>query len=151
MGSPLAPTLANLFLAKLEQTWMSESFSPLFYSRYVDDCMCVFDDRTNISKFHDFLNKQHPNLKFTTEIGNCKLPFLDVMIDTENSLQTSIYRRNTHTGLLLNYNSICPKQWKDGLMNGMLHRAYTVSSSWHTFHSEVKNIIDIFQKLVILS
>ena len=146
MGSPLAPTLANLFLAELEQGWMGEQFSPLFYSRYVDDCICVFDNVDKIHKFHEYLNRQHPNLKFTTEVGNNKLPFLDVFINTEDTLQTSIYRKDTYTGLLLNYNSVCPRQWKVGLINGMLHRAYTVSNCWEMFHNEVKNMTSIFQK-----
>ena len=42
MGSPLGPTLANLFLAHMEMNWMSQEFSPILYRRYVDDIFCVF-------------------------------------------------------------------------------------------------------------
>ena len=56
MGSPLAPTLANLFMAHHEKDWMNESFSPKMYYRYVDDIFCIFkstgDDH---KKFKDFL------------------------------------------------------------------------------------------------
>ena len=144
MGSPLAPILANLFLAQLEQSWLSEECSPLYYSRYVDDCICLFDNQDKINRFHEFLNKQHPNLKFTTEVGNDKLAFLDVLINTEPNLTTSIYRKDTYTGILLNYDAICPKQWKNGLVYGMLHRAYTVADCWNVFHNEVNKISLIF-------
>ena len=62
MGSPLAPTLANLFLADLESKWVAASSAPVHYFRYVDDIFCIFD-RNNDShaNFLDFLNAQHPN------------------------------------------------------------------------------------------
>ena len=40
MGSPVGPTLANLFLCYHESKWLSDcpdEFKPLKYSRYVDD------------------------------------------------------------------------------------------------------------------
>ena len=39
VGSPFGPTLANLFLAHLEQNWLKSKDSPLTYLRYVDDIL----------------------------------------------------------------------------------------------------------------
>ena len=50
------------------------------------------------------------------------------------------------TGLLLNFNAICPKRWKDTLIIGMLHRLYTVSQSWKCFHIECKKLTSILKK-----
>ena len=40
MGSPLGPTLANIFLCFHEQIWLDNcpfEFKPVIYSRFVDD------------------------------------------------------------------------------------------------------------------
>ena len=42
MGSPLGPTLANLFMSYHEQIWLDEcplEFKPKFYRHYVDDIL----------------------------------------------------------------------------------------------------------------
>ena len=46
MGSPLAPTLANLFMGYNEGKWLSEfeGAGPKFYTRYVDDIFAVFEN-----------------------------------------------------------------------------------------------------------
>ena len=41
---------------------------------------------------------------------------------------------------MLNYNAICPLQWKKGLIIGMLNRAFNVCSNWHLLHIEFEKI-----------
>ena len=45
MGSPLAPFLANIFLAFYKSRWLNEYNlnKPKFYLRYVDDILAAFD------------------------------------------------------------------------------------------------------------
>ena len=46
MGSPLGPTLANIFMSHDEQKWLSEcpqSFKPKLKRRYVDDTFLLFE------------------------------------------------------------------------------------------------------------
>ena len=48
MGSPLGPTLANLFLAYHEENWLNDcpiQFKPTYYRRYVDDIFLMFPER----------------------------------------------------------------------------------------------------------
>ena len=86
MGSPLGPTLANLFLANLERNWMSTANSPLEYYRYVDDIFAVFNKHNDTSElFLQYLNTQHRNLQFTMEAGPTSLPFLDTLIDVSKN------------------------------------------------------------------
>ena len=40
----------------------------------------------------------------------------------------------------MNYNSICPIRYKEGVVKTFLHRAYSISSDWAAFHNEVKRI-----------
>ena len=79
MGSPLAHVLDNLFLGHHEKRWLEneEANSVLQYTRDVDDIFCLFKNEEDAENFFDFLNRQHPNIKFTMEkeiMG--KLPFL---------------------------------------------------------------------------
>lgn len=146
MGSPLGPTLANLFLGHLEDTWTKTNFFPTMYYRYIDDCFCVFRSNDDIPKFQQFLNGLHPNIKFTVEIGNKNLSFLDVNINNDNNLTTTVFRKSTYTGLLMNYKSLCPMAWKTNLVTNMLNRAYSITSNWTNFSIECNKITEILSK-----
>ncbi|XP_066924802.1 uncharacterized protein [Clytia hemisphaerica] len=70
MGSPLGPTLANLFLCYHELKWLEHcpvQFKPVFFRRYVDDIFLLFDNREKVKKFWRYLNSKHKNIKFTYE------------------------------------------------------------------------------------
>ena len=69
MGSPLAPVLANLFMSHHERNWLSNysGSTLLFYRRYVDDIFCMFPNEQDAMLFFDYINLQHPNIKFTSE------------------------------------------------------------------------------------
>ena len=59
MGSPLGPTLANLFMNHMEKKWLEEcplSFKPVLYRRYVDDSFLLFKSIDHLELFHSYLN-----------------------------------------------------------------------------------------------
>ena len=58
VGSPLALTLANFFLAHIENKLLGKQldFHPKLYSRYIDDIFAVFDNSDHCIKFLDLLN-----------------------------------------------------------------------------------------------
>ena len=71
MGSPLGPTLANIFLCYHEKIWLDNcpgAFRPSFYRRYVDDIFILFDDPGCLQSFQEYMNRQHPNMTFTSEL-----------------------------------------------------------------------------------
>ena len=72
MGSPVAPILANIFLSYHEQRWWLRDcpgeFKPILYRRFVDDTFFVFNDKSNIDKFLQYLNNKHSNIKFTKDL-----------------------------------------------------------------------------------
>ena len=58
------------------------------------------------------------------------ISFLDVCIKVNNdNIETWIWRKPTHTDLLLNYNANCPKNWKSGLISCLLYRAKLICSN----------------------
>ena len=130
MGSPLGPTIANFFIANTKNKIQNNAdFHPKLYLRYVDNIFCVFNNETSSDRFLDLLNKQHKNIKITAEHGSETLPFLDVEVTiTESGIETKIYRKQTHTNLLLNFNEICywksywkPMNWKSGLCKSFVN------------------------------
>ena len=70
------------------------------------------------------------NMQFTVEKSMQALPFLDVHVQMrENELVLSVGRKETNTGILLNFNAICPNVWKSSLVLCLLGRAKSICSS----------------------
>ena len=57
IASPLAPSLANIFMSFYESKWLNEYNlnKPNFYLRYVDDILAAFDNDQDLLNFLDFL------------------------------------------------------------------------------------------------
>ena len=143
MGSPLGPVLANLFMSYHEKQWIEEyKYSNItFYRRHVDDIFCLVENEFVAKDFLTYLNNKHPNIKFTMEIEKDKMiPFLDVLITSpeEGNFLTSVFRKSTFTGLLLNFTSYTPLSYKLGLIKTLIHRAFKISYNWITFHKEME-------------
>ena len=141
MGSPLGSVLANLFMGYYE-TLLLNAFREceiILYRRYVDDIICLFNCESDADKFFEFLNTQHPNIKFTFEKQvNKQISFLDVLITNGgDQFYTSVFRKETAIGLFTNYLGFTAFSYKVGLVRTLLHRAFIRSSSWFLFHEEV--------------
>ena len=57
MGSPLGPTMANVFLSFYEFKWIeqcSKEFKPVLYRRHFDDIFVLFESAERLSKFRDY-------------------------------------------------------------------------------------------------
>ena len=70
MGSPLGPTLANVFLCYNEKKWLEDcpaQFKPSYYRRYVDDIFVLLPDASHLEKFRAYMSQQHPNINLTSE------------------------------------------------------------------------------------
>ena len=117
MGSPLGPTLANLFLCQHEKKWLNgcpDNFRPAFCKRYVDDIFVLFKTSEHVQIFVNYLNSKHTcswheklivlwmlkrqakvslhkNISFSYKDG--AMPFLDVNIFREKiKCVTNVYR-----------------------------------------------------------
>ena len=145
MGGCISPTLANIFLAHLEEKWLNNcviEFKPVMYRRYVDDTFLLFRDSSHVIPFRRYLNNQHSRIEFTSETElNNSLNFLDVQINKNNhEFSTDLYRKPTFTGLSLKYNSFITKICKTNLIKCLIDRAYKICSTYDSFSNELENI-----------
>ena len=150
MGSPLGPTLANVFLCHKEEEWLnkcSEKFKPVYYKRYMNDTFLLFRDKLHVKKFFRYLNSRHKNISFTLEEeADNKLPFLDILVNRNNAFITNIYRKPTFSGLYSNFHSFLPKKFKSGLVFTLLFRIYTICSDRSKIYTEIGNLRKILRK-----
>ena len=151
MGSLLGPTLANIFLCFHEQTWLDNcpvEFKPVIYRSFADDTFLLFRSKEHTEKSRLYLNCQHPNIKFTSEIDeNNSISFLDIKINRDNNRSlTSVYRKPTFSGVFTNFDSYIPLPYKSGLISSLLYRAFKLCSNFEIFHQEIIFLKDIFKR-----
>ena len=149
MGTPCGPTLANTFLCFHEQQWLNncpQEFKPKVYKRYLDDTFLLFENADQVDKFLQYLNAQHPNIKFTKEMEReGSLSFLDILITKDdNKFVTSVFRKKTFTGLGMHFLSFEPLIYKINAIRTLIYRAYHLSSKYLTFHLEINFLHTFF-------
>ena len=147
MKTPLGPTIANFFLANLENRILKNKnqHSLKLYLCYVDDVFAVFENNNAGLSFLNVLNNQHKNIKFTLEYSSDFICFLDVKREINyNTLDIYTWRKPTNTGLLFNFNTFCPQKWKSGLILCLLHQAKLICSLRILFNQEINNLREMF-------
>ena len=72
MGSPLAPTLPNIFMHHFENKNMNDlkERGVIEWLRYVDDTFVLIRSVTDLNNILEFLNKIQPSIKFTSEFDS---------------------------------------------------------------------------------
>jgi hypothetical protein len=149
MGLPLGPTFANIFMCFHEQNWLKDcpsDFQPALYQRYIDDTFLLFHKESDAQHFLNYLNSKHPNIKFTMEgERENKLSFLDCCIERKcNKFMTSVYRKDTFSGLGTSFFSFCSFNFKVNSIKTLLSRAYKVSSDYISMHNEFEFLRTFF-------
>ena len=151
MGSPLGPTPTNAFSCHFEKKGLSEcpvEFLPSVYKRYVDDIFVTFNPYSQFLKFVDYINYQHPNIKFTCELEktNNNVSFLDVkMCREDNKLTTSVFKKPTFSGVFTNFDSFITISYKHGLVNTLIFRCFEICSSYEKLHNDIVYLKEIFK------
>ena len=128
MGQRLAPVLAIAFMAKIEAP-LSE-IPPLFYCRYIDDCLIICSTQEEVDRCFDLLNGQSEYIRFTREKPiEDWLPFLNVQVKScEDSYLTKWYRKPSNKNILLHAISAHPNRMKKAVIRNMFRTASAVSS-----------------------
>ena len=99
------------------------------------------------------MNPKHPNIKFTSEFEkNDSFSFLDVKITCiNNQLVISVFRKATFSGVFTNFKNFMIVAYKFGLVYALLHRSFSICSSYEKFHEEMVLLKDILKRINILN
>ena len=114
MGSPLSSFLAEAVMQDLEKRSVTHNPDIRTWNRYVDDVLATVKKDKTDDILH-CMNNTLENIQFTKEEQhNNQLAFLDVLLTRTNdgTINTQVYRKKTHTGQVLNFNSNHPTQHK---------------------------------------
>ena len=99
MGTKMGPSYANLFVGFIENKFFSNYHGPNpdLYERYIDDCVgATSSSREELNLFINSVNSFHPALKYTWEISENSLAFLDIKLSiNDNGLSTSVHYKPT--------------------------------------------------------
>ena len=96
MGTKMEPSYANLFVGFIAHQYHGPK--PELYDRYIDDCIGATSStrEEELTQFITAVNSFYPALKYTWEISDTSLAFLDIKISIEgNGLCTSVYYKRT--------------------------------------------------------
>ena len=83
MGSQLGPNYAYLFMGHIEEQIFEQCTGtvPALYKRYIDDIIgATSSSKGEMEDFAAYVNGFHPSLKFTWNISDEQLPFLDLYL-----------------------------------------------------------------------
>jgi peptide-methionine (R)-S-oxide reductase len=146
MGTRVAPSFANIFMADFEERYVYNYHTqPLVWLRYIDDIFMVWNhNRESLDSFLKYLNECHHSIKFTSEISDSQINFLDttVHIDMERKLYTDLYCKPTDAHNYLLYSSAHPKHLLKSLPYSQLLRIRRICSRIEDFD---KNALEIGQ------
>ena len=121
MGTKMEPNYANLFVGYVEEQIFNQFDSPKpdLFGRYIDDCLGAKScTKEELERFIGFVNSFHPALKFTWEISETSVTFLDINISVQNNnFATSVHYKPTDSHSYLLYSSSHPSHVKEYLMN----------------------------------
>ena len=126
MGTRVAPSFANIFMADFENKWVyTYPTQPLVWFRYIDDIFMVWNNsRDSLNEFLTHLNECHHSIKFTSEVSTEHVVFLDttVRLNADRKLYTDLYCKPTDAHNYLLYNSSHPQHLTRSLPYSQLLR-----------------------------
>ena len=111
------------------------------WKRYVDDTISY----VRIDCFQNVLNTLntfHANTFFTYE-QECygMISFLNVLIVSKNNtIETTVYRKQTQNDIYLHWKSFTTEAWKRGTLKILLFRVHAVCSYKELLDKEVKHL-----------
>ena len=117
----------------------------MLWKRYIDDVFSLWDtNREEINNFIEHANNYHPTIKFTADISDKEIIFLDTCIykgarfEKESILDTRTYFKPTETFQYTHFKSCHPPGVKKGFVKGEGLRLLRTNSSQETFVENIR-------------
>ena len=147
MGSTFAPSLACLYMANFEDTFIFSDTNPFrdqigHWKRYIDDILITWTGtETEAQAFFQWINQQDVHLRFTNHISDQELPFLDLLIVINHGqLHTKTYSKPTDRNSLLRFDSHHPKALRENLPYGQFLRIRRNCSQLSDYDDQAKHL-----------
>ena len=136
IGTKFAPPYACIFMDQVETQFLkTQQCKPLVWLRYIDDIFFIWTHgKESLIKFLDDFNRFHPNLKFTHEISEKSVTFLDLNVNLSNgSITTDLHVKPTDRHLYLHFSSAHPDHTKRSIVYSQALRISRVCSFEEAF------------------
>ena len=142
MGTKLAPSYANLFMTKFEQTHVyTYHLQPTLWKRFIDDIFMIWPHgMDSLLEFIQHLNTAHPTIKFTSTISPTEISFLDLIIYIrDDKLHTRLHTKCTDRHMYLNFYSEHPMNLKRSIPYSQFLRLRRIHSESHyLIHAQIQ-------------
>ena len=157
MGTPLAPVLANLYLAFLERTLQAKAVEsnirwPILYKRFIDDCFIIYQgNKTNLLEFVDLFNSLVDSITLSLQSFGSSVDFLDLTIykgkrfRREGKLDLKIFQKPMNKYLYLPFTTDHPIHCLKSFVTTELQR-YVRSCSDRSAYLTIANLF--FKRLL---
>ena len=143
-GAPNSCSYSDIAINRIDRLIEQEqanNFKELFFfGRYRDDCFVLWNgSKDRLDEFFSFLNVLDCDLKFTMEIGNDHLCFLDLKISvSSNKLMTTVYSKPTDSHLYLHSTSCHKSSSINGIPKGGALRLRRICSTTQEYQNKAK-------------
>ena len=145
----MGPSYANLFAGFIENTFFSNYHGPKpdLYKRYIDDCVGATSSKEELNQFINSVNSFHPALKYTWEISENSLAFLDIKLSiNDNGLSTSVHYKPTDSHNYLLRSSSHPQHVKNAIPFSQFLRLRRLFSDDTDFSNKCKVMCQFLKK-----
>ena len=141
-------SFANIFMAEIETNLiLQNNTKPRVWKRYINDVFSLWDcNRNEVERFIEEANSFHPTIKFTCEISENEITFLDTVvfkgerIIKESILDIKTHYKPTETFQYTHFTSCHPPGVKRGFIKGEAIRLLRTNSSKTTFEECLANL-----------
>ncbi len=153
MGTPVAPTWANLFMGKLETDALTrwQGTLPLLWLRYIDDIFTLFPGpQGELDSLLQHMNSQLSTIEFTMDSSKHKIDFLDITIfkgerfHSEGVLDIRPYSKAIDPHTYLHYSSAHPRNNMRGVVKAEVIRTLRRSSSTEIYAQAISHLLAWF-------
>ena len=152
MESPLSNVIAEIFLQHYEglfiKHWIDNNII-IYYTRYVDDILVVFDTRrTTENRILEYMNSinRHLEFKMTVEDNN-RIDYLDLtIIRKTNQLEIDVFRKPSTSSTIIHAYSNHPQEHKTAAYRYNLRRLRTLPISHDNIEKELRVITQMAQE-----
>ncbi|CAM5072920.1 unnamed protein product [Natator depressus] len=150
MGTRMAPQHANIFMADLEQSFLSSHpLMPLLYLRYVDDIFIIWTHGKEVlEEFHHDFNNFHPTINLSLDQSTQEIHFLDTtVLISDGHINTTLYRKPTDRYSYLHASSFHPDHTTLSIVHSQALRYNRICSNPSDRDKHLQDLYQAFLQL----